>query len=194
MKPNYYTIKQMIEMIDEPNRTACSRILTENQKLFQMVQGSTNNHQAWLGGYFDHIQEIMNIAVVLYERLNSIRSLPFTVSDALLVTFLHDIEKPWKYEVGLDGQLQYIELLRTKEAQHKFRSHKLDVYGVVLTPEQENGIRYVEGEFNDHTNRQRVMGPLAALCHLADVTSARLWFNHPMEQNDLWSGARRIRD
>ena len=194
MKPNYCAIEQMVEMVDEPNRTACSRILADNRKLFQTVQGSTNNHQAWLGGYFDHVQEIMNIAAILYECLDSIRPLPFTVSDALLVVFLHDIEKPWKYEVSLDGQLQYIELLRTKEAQHEFRSHKLRMYGITLTPEQENGMKYVEGELNDHTNRQRVMGPLAALCHLADVTSARLWFDHPMEQNDPWSGARRIRD
>lgn len=194
MKLNYCTIEQMIEMVDEPNRTACSRILADNRKLFQTVQGSTSNHQAWIGGYFDHVQEIMNIVIVIYERLNSIRLLPFSVSDALLVVFLHDIEKPWKYEVGSDGHLQYIESLRTKEAQHEFRSRKLSEYGIILTPDQKNGMKYVEGEFNDYTNRRRVMGPLAALCHLADVTSARIWFDHPMERNEPWFGARRIRD
>ena len=35
----------------------------------------------------------MNIAVVLYERLNSIRPLPFSLSDLLLVVYLHDVEK-----------------------------------------------------------------------------------------------------
>jgi len=193
MQPSYYTVEQMLDMVDEPNRSACFRILVDNRKLFQTVQGSSNNHQAWPGGYFDHVQEIMNIALVLYRQLNSLRSLPFSLSDALLVVFLHDIEKPWKYEVGEDGQLQYIEALKTKQAQHEFRNRKLREYGIVLTADQENGMKYVEGEFNDYTNKRRVMGPLAALCHLADVTSARIWFDHPMVSADLWLGAERKR-
>ena len=78
-------------MIEEPNRSACLRILADNRKLFQTVQGSTNNHQNWPGGYFDHVQEIMNIAVVRYGQMNSIRSLPFSLSDLLLVVYLHAV-------------------------------------------------------------------------------------------------------
>ena len=37
------------------------------------------------------------------------------------------------------------------------------------------------------------MGPLAAFCHLADVTSSRLWFDHPLAQDDPWPGAGRFR-
>ena len=84
MKPNYYTIKQMLEMIDEPNRTACQQILSDNRKLFQTVQGSTNNHQNWPGGYFDHVQEVLNIAYQLYNCLAAQRPLPFELQDALL--------------------------------------------------------------------------------------------------------------
>ncbi len=194
MKPRYYTIEEMIGMIDQPNRFACLKILFGNRAIFQTVQGSTNNHQAWLGGYFDHVQEIMNIAIVLYKQLHSIRPSPFSLSDTLLVVFLHDIEKPWKYEIGADGPLQHIESLKTKDAQHEFRARKLQEYGIVLSPEQANGMKYVEGELHDYTNRHRVMGPLAALCHLADVTSARIWFDHPLEENDPWDGAQRIRE
>ena len=194
MKPNYYTIKQMLEMIDEPNRTACQQILSDNRKLFQTVQGSTNNHQNWPGGYFDHVQEIMNIAVVLYERLNSVRPLPFSLSDLLLVVYLHDVEKPWKYELREDGQLHHKATMQNKEDHQRFRMAKLAEYGVVFTPEQENGMKYAEGELNDYTNRRRVMGPLACVAHMCDVCSARLWFAHPAVENDSWSGAGRIRD
>ena len=193
MQPVYSSIERMIALIDEPNRSACQAILMEHEKLFQTVQGSTHNHQAWLGGYFDHVQEIMNIALELYIHLAELRPLPFSISSALLVTFLHDIEKPWKYELGADGHLQEIESLRTKSAQHTFRAQKLKEYDIVLTPEEENAMKYVEGEFSDYSNKHRVMNPLAALCHLADVTSARIWFDHPMEENDPWQGAQRIR-
>ncbi|MBI2023686.1 hypothetical protein HYT01_03960 [Candidatus Giovannonibacteria bacterium] len=194
MKPNYYTIEQMLGMIDEPNRSACTRILMDNRKLFQTVQGSTNNHQNWLGGYFDHVQEIMNIAVILYERLGSIRPLPFSLSDLLLVVYLHDVEKPWKYELRDDGQLHHKATMQNKEDHQRFRMAKLTEFGVVFTPEQENGMKYAEGELNDYSNRRRVMGPLACAAHMCDVASARLWFDHPMQENDPWPGARRIRD
>ena len=194
MKSKYYTIEQMLEMIDESNRAACQRILADNRKLFQTVQGSTNNHQNWLGGYFDHIQEIMNVAVVLFGQLNSLRPLPFLLSDLLLVVYLHDIEKPWKYELREDGQLHHNATMQNKEDHQRFRMAKLEEYGITFTSEQENGMKYAEGELSDYTNRHRVMGPLACVAHMCDVCSARLWFAHPAEENDPWSGAGRIRD
>lgn len=194
MKPKYFTIEEMIGMIDEPNHAACLRILKENRSLFQAVQGSTNNHQNWPGGYFDHVQEIMNIAIILYDRLHSIRPLPFSLSDLLLVVFLHDIEKPWKYELGEDGQLHHRATMQSKDEHQRFRMAKLTEYGIVFTPEQENGMKYTEGELNEYTNRRRVMGPLACVAHMSDMCSARLWYDHPTDDHDPWVGAQRIRE
>jgi len=191
--PPRYTIEEMIQMIDEPNRSACFRIINENRKLFQTVQGSTNNHQAWPGGYWDHVEEIMNIGIQQFELASSIQGeeLDFSLSDVLIVTFLHDIEKPWKYELGEDGRLHIIESLATKQAQHEFKVKKLAEYGVVLTDQQLNGIKYAEGELNDYSSKHRVMNSLAVLCHIADVFSARLRYNNPLEKNDPWIGAKR---
>jgi hypothetical protein len=191
MPPHYYGIDEMLRLIDEPNRSACARILAANRQLFEAVPGSTHNHQAWPGGYLDHVQEIMNIAIVLHDELERLRPLPFTRSDLLLVVFLHDLEKPWKYELGDDGHLRHRPELATKDAHQKFRLDKLAEFGVVLAAEHENGLRYVEGELGDYTNRRRAMGPLAAAAHMCDVASARLWFDHPLAADDPWPGARR---
>lgn len=194
MKPPYHTIEALLGKLDEPNRGGCHRLLAENRGLFQTAYGSTHNHQAWPGGYIDHITEIMNVAAVLYERLNALRPLPFSLSDLLLVVFLHDVEKPWKYERDADGQLRHREALKGKESHQQFRMAKLAEYGIHLTPEQENGLKYAEGELGDYTNSRRVMGPLAALAHMCDVASARLWFDHPQNEADPWLGANRIRE
>lgn len=178
-------------MIDEPNRSACIRILEDNRALFARVQGSTNNHQNWTGGYLDHVQEVMNIGIVLYDTMSVLRPLPFSLSDLLLVLYFHDIEKPWKYVLRADGQLHHKTSMWGKEAHQRFRVEKLTEYGIVLTPEQENGIKYAESELGDYSNRHRVMGPLAAVAHMCDVASARLWFDCPKESVDLWRGARR---
>jgi hypothetical protein len=106
--------------------------------------------------------------------------------------FLHDIEKPWKYELGADGQLHHKAEMQGKEAHQKFRMEMLARYGVTLTTEHENGLRYAEGELADYTNKQRRMGPLAAMAHMCDVASARLWFDYPAAVDDPWLGARRV--
>ena len=193
----YRTIDELLYFIKEPNQTACLNLLDDNRLLFQKVQGSTNNHQAWPGGYFDHIQEVMNIAFVLHERLDSLRQLPFSISDLLLVVYLHDLEKPWKY-VLRDGELHHRPGMKTKADHQAYRMKKLNEYGIKLTPEQENGLEYAEGEISDYSPRKRMMGPLACVAHMCDVASARLWFDHPMDtmvgHTDPWDEAVRIRN
>ncbi len=53
MKPRYYRLDELVRMINEPNCSACSRILMDNKELFRSARGSTHNHQArttsWLG-------------------------------------------------------------------------------------------------------------------------------------------------
>lgn len=193
LTPQYYTIDEGLEFIDEPNRTACRRFIAENLELLRTVQGSTHNHQAWPGGYLDHVQEGMNCIIVDYAVWNTIRQLPFTLSSALLSFFCHDAEKPWKYESGPDGALRHRPGMKTKESHHRLRMEKLAECGITLTPEEENAVRYAEGELNDYSSRERKMSPLAAFVHRADVMSARIFFNHPLEMSDPWSGAKRVR-
>jgi hypothetical protein len=40
----------------------------------------------------------MNTAVILYHTFGQLRPMPFSLSDALVVLFVHDLEKPWAYE------------------------------------------------------------------------------------------------
>lgn len=169
-------------MIDKPAQFSCERILSENYLRFKSAPGASHNHQAWKGGYMDHIQESMNIGIVLFNIFKSIRPLSFSLSDVLLIIFLHDIEKPWRYTKNNKTKMR----LRTKEERRKFQNQKLMEYGFNLTKEQQNAMRYIEGELDDYSSSKRIMGSLATLCHIADITSARIWFNHPLKENDPW--------
>ncbi len=189
--PRYLTLDELVGLMHEPARGGVLRLLEQHRERFESTPGSSHNHQAWPGGYLDHVREVMNVCVVLYASLGALRPLPFTLSDALLVAFVHDIEKPWKYERGEHGALRHASNMQGKDAHHTFRRELLANAGVELTAEQENGVRFAEGEMGAYSNRKRAMGPLAAFCHLADVTSARLWFEHPLADGDPWSGAKR---
>ena len=98
MVPPYLLLDELLERVDEPYRSAFPRLLASNAKAFRIARGSTRNHQSWPGGYIDHIQEVMNLGIRLYDCLGQLRPLPFSVSDALTVLFVHDLEKPWAYE------------------------------------------------------------------------------------------------
>jgi hypothetical protein len=190
MSPPYLSFAELLQPVDQPYRSAFQRLLAGHDDLFRSARGSSHNHQAWVGGYADHVREVMNAAVVLYDALGQLRPLPFSLSDALVVLFVHDLEKPWAYE-QVGGAWRRREGL--KENAHGFRLAKLTEAGVTLPAELERAVFFVEGEGSHYTNRSRAMSPLAAFCHICDVASARLWHDHPWERDDPWVGAGRTR-
>lgn len=193
--PKYFSIEDLINLIDEPNRTGCFKILNENRQLFETVRGSTHNHQTWDGGILDHVTDGMNYAYYLYEFDKGFgRPLPFSLSDSLLIFFLHDLEKPWRIEVMEDGTVRNRPGLDTKEVFKKFREDKIEEYGLMLSKYQLNGLTYVEGELKDYSSTHRVMNELAAFCHQCDNWSARAWYDYPKPAGiDEWVGADRIK-
>lgn len=186
---------EILNFIDEPNRSVCFKILNDNRKLFQTIPGSTHNHQTFAGGYWGHIEDCLNYAYHLYDFDASFgRHLPFSKSDGLLIMFLHDLEKPWRIEVMDDGTVRNRLGLDTKDAFKQFREAKLKEYGLELTPYQLNGLTYVEGEIQDYSSKRRVMNELAAFCHKVDVMSARVWYDYPKPAGeDEWHGAERLK-
>lgn len=186
-----YDLHDLVGMIaDTNNRLGCRHLLQENESLFKQANGSTHNHQNWSGGYYDHVTEVMNRAVWLYT--SNPRPNSFSLSDALVVLFLHDIEKPWKYYKSCSGEYRVREEFNTEEKSHTFRNEKIKEYGIRLTSDQENALKYVHGEGNDYSSKRRVMTPLAAFCHICDIWVARIDFNYPLSENDPWEGARRV--
>ncbi|QQS15615.1 MAG: hypothetical protein IPK84_04605 [Candidatus Moraniibacteriota bacterium] len=191
----YRSIDELLDLLDEDHRLPCRIFLRENRELFESAPGSSANHQCWRGGYIDHLTEIMNLGVWLYTTLKkkTSRPLPFSLSDLLLVLFLHDLEKPWKYEMDEDGSLRYRSGVKTKAEQKRFRADKIHAAGIVLTPAQQNGLDFAEGEIEDHSASYRCMGELGALVHACDVLSARLFYGYPLASDDPWTGAKRFR-
>ena len=97
---DYLRIEQLLGLIEEPWRGPCECILADHRALFERARGSTHNHQTWDGGYLDHVTDGMNYARHLYALDAAFgRPMRFSLSDALLVFYLHDLEKPWRIRV-----------------------------------------------------------------------------------------------
>jgi hypothetical protein len=186
----YRSLEQLLDLVDPPHRDGCRTLLARHAVEIAAAPGSSHNHQAWPGGYLDHVQEVMNVAVVLYAALSAHRPLEHSLSDALVVVFLHDLEKPWAYEMKDGVRVRRAEMAE-KDGQQAFRLATATASGLALTESQIDAMRFVEGELGHYSNKRRTMSPLAAFCHLCDVTSARIWFDHPKPDGDPWDGARR---
>lgn len=172
--------------IKDRNHQKCLQILKDFQDIFKKAPGSRKSHHNHEGGYLDHIVETFWLASHLYqvihrECIRKYQQKPiFTVHDAYLVLFLHDIEKPFKYIKQKDTTKEEFEetkrKLATKKGREQFRLDLINYYGIELTAQQQNALKYIEGENNDYVPGERVMNELAAFCHACDILSARiLW-------------------
>src|SRR5579863_920200 len=214
----YLKFDELLDLI--PNSEALKNIVRDNLFRITEAPGSSKNHQAWVGGYVDHVTETMNIALQLYWTFDKLgrfgKEAPFVVSDPLVVMFLHDLEKPWKHlavpnNECLCGHLlgdhnrinawsdaacrhctgvprncnMYRHLvLKTKEDRRAFRDGMIDEYGILLSNDQKNALRYVEGiPDKEYQSGERIMGELAAFCHCCDILSARLWYDWGKERS-----------
>jgi hypothetical protein len=176
--------RQVVEMladINEANRDKAEDLWRDLLSYTPEAAGSTKSHHAWDYGYRDHVQEAMNLAYLFYGTLDDQRSLEFSLSSALLVLFLHDCEKPFRH--ASDEQLEnfsWIKKRPTKSDKH-FQTILLEHYNFVLSKEELNGLKYVEGEGTDYIEGERIQSPLAAFCHICDTVSARIWFDYPLK-------------
>lgn len=182
----YKTIEELIDMIDRPIKTKIYDVYHKYKAEFITAQGSQNNHQAWVGGLLDHIVDAMNIGRLLYQGMSIKRPLPFTVSDVLVVIFLHDIEKAFPKRINevMENTVYYTR----SKAKSKIRYRVLHEESIweLLSEEHKNAIDFAEGENEHYSNERRVMHPLAAFVHICDTASARVWFDHPISERETW--------
>lgn len=175
------------EKIKGENLRAVLRFINDDdhRERIGRAPGSRDAHHAWEGGYEEHLRQTMWIAASnfeLFERSNYIQELPeeeqFTLSDALTVLFLHDIEKPFIYDFDEDGKV--VKVVDMPKAERKaFRAGMIEKYGFVITPTMENALLHVEGVRDEYyVPGERADQPLAALCHAADNLSARGFYSH----------------
>jgi hypothetical protein len=184
----YLDLDALLALLEGANGRRMRRLLGEHRISHAHARGSSSNHQAWPGGFWDHTTEVLNIAVLQYRTLSSRRPLPFSLSDALLVLCAHDLEKMVRFDAeGVEDPA-----LTAKADKAAFRLLLLDRYAIQLTPEQANALRYAEGvRDHEYSNQHRTMGPLACFVHICDLLSTRLWFNHPLASGDPWIPAQR---
>jgi hypothetical protein len=168
----YQSLYQLLNLISEPNRTACINLFKENKSRFEIAPGSFTKHQAWHGGYLAHLEETMNFGVNLFNMMNDFRELDFDLSDVIFILFLHDLEKPFRY---IEPKIEF----NSDEEKELFIESMIKRYNIVLNENHKNALKYIHGEGKDFSRTERIQKPLATFVHICDVASARIWHDYP---------------
>ncbi len=175
-------LRELLESITDSRGAVMLQIYNDNKDLFHFAAGSSHNHQAWEGGYADHIAEILRINIVLYDSLNALRLLNFSKDSAAIVLFLHDAEKPFRYGPKDDGRChpwreKAVSGVDWEQLKHEIIAKWQEEYGFSLFDDEYNALIYTHGEGDDYRKDKRVACPLAAYVHHCDNTSARIYYN-----------------
>lgn len=178
-----HPLQDYIQKINDPRRDIIMAIYQRYHWQFHYAPGATHNHQAWPGGYADHIADTLAISEAYANADKALLAttgadLGYSPDSASIALFLHDIEKPFKYGPSDCGEsnawrerfaaLQSWELVK-KEILQKLCAE----FGLVLTNDEINALHYTHGEGSDYNGKMRRQTPLAAHVHICDTASAR---------------------
>jgi 23S rRNA maturation-related 3'-5' exoribonuclease YhaM len=139
----------------------------DHKERFFRSPGSLEKHQAWERGYIDHLEQIMDLAIDMCELFEIKYGVQFVVSDVILVLWVHDLEKPFRY-------VEPKQEFSNDEEKKSFILDLVSQYQIVLTEEHLVALKYIHGEGKDYHPTKRIQTPLAALCHICDTASARI--------------------
>lgn len=168
-----YTIDTLLALMNPTHQKIAKQILKDYSAHIYVIPGSTKKHHCWKGGYISHLEEAMNIAIILYEELGTRRKLYFSISSMLFIIFIHDFDKVIRYEYKDNDVL--VKKGYDKEYIHKTRKILEGHYLYNFTASEWNALLYVHGEGDDYHPTKLIMKPLACLVHCSDIISARLW-------------------
>lgn len=176
-------LRGFLELMQDPRREALLAIYDDYRDIFHHAAGSSHNHQAWSGGYADHIAETFRIHHAMWHGLSQIRALPFSYDSAIIALFFHDIEKPFRY-----GPLDHEECNKWRaiggddwvvweDLKWAILEEMVEKYGFFLNKDEMNALKFTHGEGDKHQKNERVSLPLAAHVHHCDNASARIFFS-----------------
>jgi hypothetical protein len=160
-------INHYLGLIRGDNGVACRKMFAKYKSTFEKAPGSKVKHQAWEGGYIDHLCQCMALAEFLYEQIKHVGGVDFELSDAILILFLHDLEKPFKYVEG--------RVFNNDAEKKEFISSQVELFNIILNEKYLNALKYIHGEGDDYSPTINIQWPLAAFVHVCDVISARIW-------------------
>lgn len=182
---NSEIVEILNQIVDEDLKTKLLIMHDALRPQMELMPAAVSHHHFWTGGILQHISEVMTIVQVLYRIMERIRGTPttFTMDDAILVAYIHDLDKLERYErnttnwktKGVAYPFKAKEDLLTCESTGLIAT-KCAQYRIELSREHLHSLAFHHGGFSEYMSSvyvkyQPEMSPLATLLHCADLMS-----------------------
>jgi len=186
------TIEEILCLIeDEKRREAVLALYRKVEKWMNEYPAAVRHHHWWPGGYRDHIEQVMNNALALYEHLKEQEGeyhlegkVDFCLDSLILCAFLHDFDKIGRYEKTDFSK----DTWKKNRMPFEFRRETYAVEeaatvvacaarnGLLLTEYEIHALSLAHGGWSDIMQRSYPpkMHPLAVVLHCADLLSGHI--------------------
>lgn len=175
-------LRVWLEGVEGPERNPLLAIHDHYDDILHSAPASSGNHQTWEGGLADHLTAVCYFAWYDYQ-LHSPLLADYDFYSVLVAIMCHDAEKFVLYGPEDDPRCKrYHEMRQRGMSKEEVKWYLLEkwqgYFGLKISPEVYNAIKYTHGEGDDYQSDRRVMSPLAAAVGNADRTSARIFFDY----------------
>lgn len=166
-------------VIDDDRRLQLNALYLHYRDLFDKLPASATLHQTWPGGLKDHLAVMCWRAWAEYGLNNAMcGENKYTWDSVIVAIFCHDAEKLSKYAPAEDPRTAPYHATLTygagwEDVKWAMLHDWHDQFGLELTHDEWNAVKYTHGEGADYTKTHRVSGPLAAMVGNVDRWSAR---------------------
>jgi hypothetical protein len=165
-------------------------ILKNKHKMYYF--SSARKHHHWkTGGWSDHTAQVIKISIDLYKEISKYDPIKdFTLDDVILVAFVHDLDKLWRYvelkEPKEDQIFEYRKDLPPYNESSKVVAECFR-YGIELNDQHIEAIDHHHGgysfDISSVYSKNTSMTKLSALIHCADILSTYMWGDHETKDN-----------
>jgi 23S rRNA maturation-related 3'-5' exoribonuclease YhaM len=195
MTTSYEQISQMLMMIQgEADREKLAAMHLSLQSRIEYWPASRRRHHAWVGGYADHVKEVVMLGIGLYKMIVPVTptAIDFTQDDVIIVCYVHDLDKLYRYKDMPAGDYRRQEKYGGQiwevadDIFYPDESAKVTQlcakHGLILTDQQIEAVSHHHGGFS--TNLSSVysyssdgggMSKLSTLVHSADLMSGYMF-------------------
>jgi len=91
MENQFLDLHQIVQLVDQPNKDAIIESYVQNVERVAQTPGARKKHQAWDGGYLDHVVYATNYGIALHNLHKQIGfQVNYSESDIAIVMLLHD--------------------------------------------------------------------------------------------------------
>lgn len=146
---------------------------------FGTAPAAVKYHHNWKGGLYIHTEQVMNIAVDMFNNWKN--NISIKLDDVIIVSFIHDLDKMYKYERRPESErVRGKPFYYYKYKEKATYTPEMDVlrilaeYGISLTRQQTEALAWHHGGWSNVAKSYKSNSQLAAIVHIADLFSARV--------------------